>query len=402
MEWCSFINDQMKCIDFATYTIKTDCHDADYTVKTMKRHFYATPHLAPLISNYYTDPEISIDQILNCPNDVTFIAVLDGYAEKNADLKPLFLQNEKRKWDRHSDTPQSMLLTKDYCNFLIKNFNFQITSVQSIFFYKVCPLFNTIYQNLVHQRTDPYITANKKQLLKNIVNYSAGFFGFNQNKKMTQSHRIVSEVTTCFDMTKHSIQYLGDVQDTCYLIKTTCRYFDSETTKQKACVSPLALYVTIVEFGKLRMAEILTFFDYYLLPENYRHLYSNIDNVIIALSTPTLESSVKPHLVQQFDIEKHKFLHPTLPGHLKVEFQFFQENEWKFISPMMQNHAIITKESTAGTHKNSSIRYASTQQAYNYSLKLLQRHQISVPQTRRVNKLLNTNVHKQTFVLNLK
>jgi len=352
--WCYNINQQMADDSFATYIVKTSCHDPDYDLKRMKHYFYAKPHLARLITNYFTEPEITIDHVLNCPQDLTFIAILNGHV-----------------------------------------------SIECIFFYKICPVLNNIFQNLVHQRTNVDITPNKKQLLKNIVNYSAGFFGFNQNKQSSQMHRIVTQATKHYDPTKHSFNVIGSVENDCYLIKTTYKYRDPLRTKQKACQSAFPLYVSIVEFGKLRMSQILTFFDAYLMPCNYRHLYTNIDNVIIAISTPTIDAAVKPHLKNQYEIEKTKYLHPTLPGHLKIEFEFSQDKDWKFVSPMMQNHAIITNDINLTAQKNSHVRYVSSIQAYNYSCQLLDSISISIPQTRRVNKLINTNVQQQTFVLKL-
>ena len=386
---------------FATYIVKTSCHDPDYDLQRMKRYFYARPHLARLITNYFTEPEITIDHVLNCPQDLTFIAILNGHVQKNAELQPLFILNEKQRWDRASQTDKPILLTKDYYQFLAQHFDFQITSIECIFFYKICPVLNNIFQNLVHQRTNVDITPNKKQLLKNIVNYSAGFFGFNQNKQSSQMHRIVTQATKHYDPTKHSFNVIGSVENDCYLIKTTYKYRDPLRTKQKACQSAFPLYVSIVEFGKLRMSQILTFFDAYLMPCNYRHLYTNIDNVIIAISTPTIDAAVKPHLKNQYEIEKAKYLHPTLPGHLKIEFEFSQDKDWKFVSPMMQNHAIITNDINLTAQKNSHVRYVSSIQAYNYSCKLLDSISISIPQTRRVNKLINTKVQQQTFVLKL-
>jgi len=90
-----------------------------------------------------------------------------------------------------------------------------------------------------------------------------------------------------------------------------------------------------------------------------------------------------------------------LPGHLKIEFEFSQDKDWKFVSPMMQNHAIITNDINLTAQKNSHVRYVSSIQAYNYSCKLLDSISISIPQTRRVNKLINTKVQQQTFVLKL-
>jgi hypothetical protein len=39
--WCYNINQQMADDSFATYIVKTSCHDPDYDLQRMKRYFYA-------------------------------------------------------------------------------------------------------------------------------------------------------------------------------------------------------------------------------------------------------------------------------------------------------------------------------------------------------------------------
>ena len=160
------------------------------------------------------------------------------------------------------------------------------------------------------------------------------------------------------------------------------------------------MYVAIVEFGKFRQAQVLCHFDKFLQPENYRHLYSNVDNILFALSTPTLEDAVYPHLKQQYDDEKKMFFNSNEPGHLKEEFHFLQDEEWKFVTPMTHNYAIITKKLNTAVHKNSAINNLSSHESFETCLKLLKNQTVSVQQKRRVNKLINTEMQEQTFVFN--
>jgi hypothetical protein len=50
------------------------------------------------------------------------------------------------------------------------------------------------------------------------------------------------------------------------------------------------------------MSQMLCLLDYYIDPVNYRHLYSNIDNIIIALAHPTFAECIKPEFKKEFQI----------------------------------------------------------------------------------------------------
>ena len=363
------------------------------------QYFHNEPKLAPLVTGYINAYQIDIQDVLHCNDDLTYIADVHGYALSNPDLKPLFIQNEENQWNRHSKTTSSILLTKDYIDYLRKEYNFQITSIKSVLFYKKCNILNQIYQQLVSQRQDPNITPGKKQLLKNIVNYSAGFFGFNQNKPSTVTNKIVSDLSNTYNILNQEATFIGSVENTNYYLKSTTKLMDP-SKKRKSTMSPLPLYVAIVEYGKMRMSQMLCLLDHYIDPENYRHLYSNIDNIIIALAHPTLAESIKPELKQEFDNLKQKFFIPNEPGHFKEDFCFTQDQKWKFVSPRMQIYALLTNDMTNSVHKNSALNHLSSKESYDYSIKLLNEEQLHVKQIRRTNKMLNMDTHEQNFIFN--
>ena len=395
-EWCNQINSSLNTPHYASYYVKTDCHD--YSVTMLKHHFYTKPHLARLIQDYMIKTNISIDDVLDCNPNLTFIAVLQGSADKTLNLKPLFFKEEEGGWSRLDETTHDIIMTKDYLDYLRKEFNFQVSSISSVFFYKKCTTFNSIFKNLVTQRADANISLCRKQLLKKIINYSTGFFGFNQNKPGQSTHKIVSKFSRRYDIFRHAVTILDKVENKNYYIKTTYRRPSQRT---KTCLSPLPIYCFIVEYGKMKMSQILTFFDYFLDPESYRHLYTNTDNLILALSTETIDQAVKPHLQDWYEIEKSFIFSDTEPGYLKQEFYFGKETQWKFVSPLMQNYSILTCDSP-GLHKSSVFKHVSTQESYNYSLQLLNRQTVTFSEPRRTHKVVNTNTHQQTFVIKCK
>jgi hypothetical protein len=83
---------------------------------------------------------------------------------------------------------------------------------------------------------------------------------------------------------------------------------------------------------------------------------------------------------------------------LKQEFYFEKETKWKFVSPRMQSFSIIA-ENLPSIHKSSLFKHVSSLESYNYSLRLLNREPITLDQPRRVNKIVNTKMHQQTFVI---
>ena len=393
LEWCDALNKTKP--NYASFIIKTDCHD--YNVKEMLNYFKNVTLLASLLECYPNAFELDLSCLTQTHNNCTFIADLYGYIP--SETKALFFQAHQKNWTRDFQTTnQSILLTKDYLTYLQSNFNFQITSIKSVFFYKNCNVLNQVFQDIVHNRMDPQITPGKKLLLKNIINFSAGFFGYNQNKANKITHTIVHKIShKSFD--NIMINPLGTIDNYDYFIRSSSKPID-KSKKQKSCSSPLPLYVSIVEFGKMRMAQILVFLDNFIDSNNFRHLYTNIDNIILALAYPTIEQCVKPELKTKFLENYFNLFQDSKPGHFKLEYVFNEIDQWKFVSPFMQTYALITKDVNQSVHKNSALRYLSSQNSYDYSCKLLDRQEVHIPQIRRVNKIVNMDVQEQIFQFN--
>ncbi len=89
-----------------------------------------------------------------------------------------------------------------------------------------------------------------------------------------------------------------------------------------------------------------------------------------------------------------------MPGHLKEEFKITADQEWKFVSAMTMNYAIITKDSDFSKHKSSALNGVSTTESFKTSLRLLKKQQVEIKQSRRVNKILNTDKKDITYVFN--
>jgi hypothetical protein len=162
------------------------------------------------------------------------------------------------------------------------------------------------------------------------------------------------------------------------------------------CSSALPLFVSVVEYGKYRMSQFLSFLDKFLRPGTCRHLYSNIDNIIFALTADYIVECVKPELMDEFLQEREQFFQSGVPGHLKLEWM--ETSVWNFVSGMTRNYSLIS--SVDSRHKNSALNHISSLQSYEASCAMLENKSISFEQRRRTNKLANLDTVVKMFVYN--
>ena len=391
----------------ASYVVITDCHHQDYRVQKLKHHFYSIPILAQLICGYPTAKTCTKDDVLFSNDNLTFIIILEGFVPRKSNsnsnhdnrvLLPLFSKSNDKVWNRTDQTNSSpMLLTKDYLCWLTKHFNFQVTKIHSVFFYKKCKVLNSIYTELTLLRMKDNVSAPIKQLVKNVINFSAGYFGLNEKKRAKTTLRLMSGIGSTYNTKKHTAELVATFNNVNFFIVTTAR---AMSIKEKMSVAPLPIFVGIVEFGKKRLSEILCFFDKFMLPSYYRHLYSNVDNVLFVLSTATLNEAVDPKLFDEYCKKKVEFFNLVpLPGHLKEEVHVTPDQEWKFVSAALMNFCIITKNSNQTIFK-CLFNNLTGEEVFENSLKLLKKEKIEVMQTRRINKLVNKDVKTQIFKFN--
>jgi hypothetical protein len=387
----------------ALYVVITDCHDDNYKLKRLKQHFHAIPLLSSLISSYPTAKTCTQDDVLFSNDNLTFIIVLEGFVPLKSDgkcPKPLLCKNEEQNWSRqNATTSRPILLTKDYLNWLTKHYNFQVTKIHSVFFYKKCNILNLIYTELTLLRMNPNISNSIKQLVKNVVNFSAGYFGLNEKKGSKMTFKLLTGVGSKYTTKRHVPQYLATINNLQCFIVGTAR---SQKNTHSMSIAPFPIFLSIVEFGKKRLSEILCFFDKFLLSSHYRHLYSNVDNILFVISTPSIDQSVDPQLFKQYCKEKCNFFNSVpLPGYLKQDLHVTSNQEWKFVSPVIMNYCIKTNESHKTIYK-CLFNNVTGEQAFENSFKMLKKEKLQVQQTRRIDKVVNKNVKTLTFNFNEK
>ena len=400
--WKTSVNLAKNDHEFVTYYIFTDCHHQNYFKETLQKAFDSTPKLFELVDGYLTANTISMDQAINCSDKMTFIAIVKGHTGSANSLKPIFKLDIYKKWQRKSrtDDNETLLLTRDYLKYLQQHFDFKITKIENIYFFRKCNILPLVYKQLLEQRQLAENIPCRKMLIKNVINYSCGFCGLNSEKiqSSTFACKLVSKASRLYNLEDYKMVPVGEVGNTTYSIAIRVKSFSSlQKCQFKQSNSALPIFVSIIEAGKMRMSEVLCFFDTYLINSAFKHVYSNCDNVLMVLSTTDLDSAVKPHLFNEYAQQKLNFFAAGQAGHLKHELSFLADTEWKLITPTVQNWACCTKDNKYDCHKSSSINNVTTLEVYNMACNLLQDKKFTIPQTRRINKMVNTDSKVQSF-----
>ena len=377
-----------------SYIVKTDCHHPDYHPLDLKLSFSEIPVLKELVAGYMSSQEITTSQVLNCSEKLTYIAVVEGLVPAGTS-KPIFFRTEvgnKKRWNRESATDETpIVITRDYLDYLTKEHLFQVTKIHSVYFYRKCEILGKIYKELLQARAEAK-SPGEILLIKNVVNFCTGFFGFNPEKRAgPASYRLLQgNPSKGFNGSLNFLKVAGKYKGTKYWLQE--RFRAPKGIVRRQCAT-LGIYIGIVEFGKMRMAQIFSYLEKYLRPTSFRHLYSNTDNLIAVIGTKYLPDSVPAHLRDEFLAKVNDFF-LDLPGHFKREWTVDQENEWKFASAIPMNWALITKDGKRNRNKNSAFNGVDSEKAFQLSIKMLKNVHADVPQERREDKMLNYNKKK--------
>jgi len=401
-KWVEAVNKEGDA-DRVTYTVLTDCHHQEYKRLSLDYKFATVPVLANLAAAYPESKEMTRDEVLFCDDRLTYIAVVRGFVPGDKS-RPLLMRKKDniRQWDRYSKTEEGegeeIMISSDYLKWLMRVHNFQVTGISHVYFHRKCDsTFNDIFKGLTEARS---ITEDetKKQLFKKIQNLSCGFFGYNSlpSHQNHSSFRLVAKMPRTFVPGTREVEEAGEFGNNYYFFVGAATR--ARPTVRKPSHNALPMFVGIVETGKMRVAQILCFLDKHLVPGSHRHLYTNVDNVVLALAAPDLDSAVHPKNWNKYAKEKLEFFAPGRPGHLKEEFALSrEEDDWKFISHMTHHWCVLTREDEKCRQKSSSFNGVGAQKSYEIALALLEKKKISLEQVRRTNKLKNMETKKQTF-----
>ena len=441
--------------DTVGYLVLHDCHTPGYTTRDLERSFATNPVLAELVRGYrVTDrcgSSLSVSQFreLASPgseNDDshTFIAKarvsvepppwLSGCEEtKDKDgsfsLGPLIVycdDDEEKSQNIRPGRPKgnrfscqelawsgTVVLTRDYYRWLETTYGdrFSVQDLDWVLFFKTDDCLNSIYRELVDLRSttpDPVLVT----FIKRIVNLSAGFYGVRNSQRSKTSYRLVNKTPANFSFYCHVM----DTQN--HVLLGEASYFLLETSpapkrveKRPPAKSAVALFLTIVEYGKLRLVEILHFIREHLSPGRCRLVYSNVDNAVVCLSggSDSLDQAVAPEKWSSYQALKSSFLYEEpeagpvaagkTPGLAELKWKRYGPDcDWKFITLRIQHYCIkVPTRPDQDRHKTSGWSDVSSDQVFSWAQDLLQGSGVSVLQNRRISKMFSTETRPVTF-----
>ena len=166
--------------------------------------------------------------------------------------------------------------------------------------------------------------------------------------------------------------------------------------RRKATDASLPIYASVVEFGKLRLLHCLEFLRAHLRIAAVRILYSQVDNLVLAMSGDCLEEAVLSEKREKFELDKDKFFGRE-PGKLVQKWKISAEGglSWSFASARVCSYGLISKDKEGkllggGQAKMSGLTGISAIAAFQSNSRLLAGLPgLPFPQERRVNRLLN-------------
>ena len=171
----------------------------------------------------------------------------------------------------------------------------------------------------------------------------------------------------------------------------------SPSPKRPQCKVPLPWFVTIIEHSKLRIIQCLHFLNIHFGPQNVKLIYSNVDNLVIALAGNSLVESVLPFREWSFINHLEDFIyHEKLPGLLKKEWSYHQEHNWKVVTCRIQHLVVVSEEAHL---KTSGIKFDSPEEAYETGVKMLHGIKTLVTQQCRVNRIAGLETEERQLYI---
>lgn len=416
-QWVNQINTRLNNKSLVSYAIIQDCCTPGYTPKELDNAFQTIPALASLVKGYHITDKCGktltwthLEKLLDTHRDpdYTFIA----YAHVHLDLLPheqaplIVYEMRDDKYAKQSlSTQGQVILTRNYYQWLKQMFGSRIcvNVMDWILFYATEPCWNNLYTLLTQLRSstqDPVLVS----YLKRMINLGCGFFGARTSQKDKSSYRLVNALPANYAFYLHTpdINYTMDIGSNAYFLLATrprpklCQFVKPTNTA-------LPMFLTIIEYGKLRLVQILHFIQQHVYPHYFKLLYSNVDNLIYSLArVDTLQEAVRPEALMSYDQNKDLFLASGAkqPGLAKLEWIRNGDCGWKFISLRTQHYCVIISEQqhNMNLHKTAGWTGLSSWEAYTMSKSILEGQQLCLIQNRRINKIANVNTHPVKFM----
>ena len=419
----------------AYYHVINDCHHPQFGYRNLLK----IEELWELRKSYESLPKKNLSfpsDLLLADPDLTFLLIGRGAVptDRREGQMPLFVWNNNSENNatvakgggRQSQNfgwkleGRDYLFTRDSFEHLVNVKGFEFSSVSDVYFYKKCKVLPLVFGGLVSEREIAELAGNETRanFLKAAVNFTTGMFGMKAgyfkgggNSKARLVSKFSIKACECTD--RIDIKVAGSVSGKTFYVfqrtaparKTGKRAEEwkkkAAQKRRKATDASLPIYASVVEFGKLRLLNCLEFLRAHIRIAAVRILYSQVDNLVLAMSGERLEEAVLSEKREIFECKKDQFFGRE-PGKLVEKWKVSAEGgaSWSFASARICSYGLISKdkegtllkdgESGGGQTKMSGLTGISSLAAFKSNCRLLAGLSgLQFPQERRVNRLLN-------------
>jgi hypothetical protein len=397
------------------YLVVSECHTRGYSSAELDQTFAEGRPLHFLVRPYERLPKRTLDvrDLDKLPEDLTYLvfcqgSVVGGKHEQTAQ-PPLMTWNDGAKTGgrprqvlSRCTEGTSVMLTRRMYEYLCRERGFLATSVEAVLFYRTDPVMPRVFAELTRDRYNAVHSPSQVNLIKCLINYACGYFGYNADKKKASQSRpkwLISGFK--LEISRQSYQYMwvGDFDGKSFFARaklaSVVQPLTAISRAAKPCNAALPVFVTIIDLGKLRLGESLSFIQRVTRPGSVKLLYAHVDNLILGLGEGRLDDAVCPS--QRVFYDAHRRAHfqmpdqtQALPGQLKLEFELASAT-WKFASPFPCYYALVDEcQESANRSKTLSLNSLSHINSYLCAEQLLNKTCETVDQERRVDKTRNT------------
>lgn len=387
----------------ATYEVFHDCHSPNYRPTELNYAFQTIDVLKNICKHYPKEVSFSSESFLKFVqlnkhnNNFTYFCWV-----KCQTKDPLLIVEHKILPYNHllmnHTNNQPILLTREYLEFLLTKNLVHISDLYAVIFYQTRPCMNSVYKTMIDARLQT-TNAALNSLLKQMINLSCGIFGmkYRQQSKIEVTNALPRRYTPL----KHQIDFniLEDshmsIEKNQYFILVTQKL--AKLKKRPQNKMPLPFYAGIVENSKLRLIECLYFFQTHFGFDNIKLIYSNVDNLVLALCNDTLEEGVLPSQQESFIANIMNFISKDkTPGLLKNVYTLDSNQNWKLVTARVQHLIVISNDHY---NKTSSFNFQNQEEAYNIGIKMLKGIKTTLSQTKRVNKLTSLETKEVSIIV---
>jgi len=385
-------------LDQNDYRVFTDCHDREYSPGHLKAAFKREPVLARLLQTVPEAKTLSTKQMLDWlsskrdDRSFTYLAFVRGCAGEPVEVTPVvlpFVDSLRGNMLARRTGPAPVMVSREYLEYLVYDCQFEVESIDAVLFFGVDAATSRTFRWMVEERrktSDPVVAS----LLKKVANLTVGYLGINEMKAKPK-YFLVDCLPKCFDQLKHEVVIVPDCEDLIVYKLRAPRDVNREARRNNS----LAKHASVIENGKLRLVSFLNFIQSHLIPGTYRFLYSNVDNIIIALSSQGFSQSVAPHRRVDFANGLEWFFSETdRPGSFTLKWM--ADPGFKYASAMIQNYAVITSD--LDQFKCAGISRLTSKEGYDFTMNLLTTQTGTVQQQRRTHKPTCLDVATKTLV----